>query len=353
MKVIIDDKIPYIKGWIEQFPYRESIVVKYLPGAQITRKEVADADALIIRTRTHCNADLLEGSRVRFIATATIGFDHIDTEYCQKKQIRWTNAPGCNADSVAQYIESVLYLLEKRTGRAFCDTTLGIVGVGHVGKKVEEMAGKLGVSVLRCDPPRADAEGEEGFCSLNELAEQCDILTFHTPLIREGIHPTYHLADHTLFSQMKKGACLINTSRGEVVDNKVLLQALCEGVLSEAILDVWENEPEPLPELLEKAFIATPHIAGYSADGKANATRMSLDSFCRFFQIQGNYRIEPPAPAQSILHTTTLSEAILAIYDPRQDSEALKNHPEQFEQLRGNYPLRREKGAYRFEFSRK
>lgn len=349
MKVIIDDKIPYIKGWIEQFSYREPIVVEYLPGACITRKEAADADALIIRTRTHCNADLLEGSRVRFIATATIGFDHIDTEYCQKKQICWTNAPGCNADSVAQYIESVLYLLEKRTGRALRNTTLGIVGVGHVGKKVEEMSEKLGISVLRCDPPRADAEGQEGFRSLNELAKQCDILTFHTPLIRGGNYPTYHLADKNLFSRMKKGACLINTSRGEVVDNPALLQALHEGSPSEAILDVWENEPHPLPGLLEKAFIATPHIAGYSADGKANATRMSLDSFCRFFQIQANYRIEPPVPPQSILHTTTLSEAILATYDPRRDSEALKKHPEQFEQLRGNYPLRREKKAYQFE----
>lgn len=346
MKVLIDDKIPYIKGVIEQFSYTEPILVEYIPGRDITHGKALDADALIIRTRTHCDASLLEGSRVRFIATATIGFDHIDTQYCEEHGIYWTNAPGCNAGSVAQYMESVFYLLSVHTGLAFSDTTLGIVGVGHVGKKVEQVAIGLGMTVMRCDPPRAEEEGASGFYSLDELAEKSNILTFHTPLIREGKNPTFHLADSTLLSRMPEGSCLINTSRGEIVDNKALLHALNQYHLAATILDVWENEPHPLPELLKKAFIGTPHIAGYSADGKANATRMSLDSFCRFWDIHASFHIEPPAPIHRILPPSTPFETILRMYDPRRDSEALKENPGQFEQLRENYPLRREKQAY-------
>lgn len=349
MNVLIDDKIPYIKGVIESFHATEPIHVTYCPGGEITARKVKNADALIIRTRTLCNADLLAGSRVRFIATATIGYDHIDTEYCEKNGIFWTNAPGCNADSVAQYIESVLYLLKEKTGRAWEETTLGIVGVGHVGKKIDTLATSLGITVLRYDPPRALKEGNEDFHTLDELVEKCDILTLHTPLTRTGSCPTYHLVDAELINRIKKEACLINTSRGEVVHNGALLAALESGQLAEAVIDVWENEPHPLAGLVQKAFIGTPHIAGYSADGKANATRMSLDNFCRFYAIKASYCIEAPAPLSPIPPHASPQEAALFIYDPRRDSEALKAHPERFEQLRGNYPLRREKTAYHME----
>ncbi|MFA6872380.1 MAG: 4-phosphoerythronate dehydrogenase PdxB [Bacteroidaceae bacterium] len=352
MHVIIDDKIPYIKGLIEQFPGKESITVTYLPGGEINADAVREADALIIRTRTHCDASLLTGSSVRFIATATIGFDHIDTEFCKEQGIFWTNCPGCNADSVAQYVESTLYILSEKINTSLSDLTIGIVGAGHVGSRVAKMAHELGLKVMCSDPPRADKEGaadpngEKLFYSLAELADSCDILSFHTPLIREGKYPTYHLADADFFRSLSKKSILINTSRGEVVDNQALVKALRNGLIEEAIIDVWENEPHPLPELLDLVFLSTPHIAGYSADGKANATRMSLDAFCRFFGIKADYTITPPAPLKDLPNNLSAKEVALFAYDPRRDSEALRNHPEKFEQLRGNYPLRREKKGY-------
>lgn len=352
MHVIIDDKIPYIKGLIEQFPGKESITVTYLPGGEINAEAVRGADALIIRTRTHCDASLLMGSSVRFIATATIGFDHIDTEFCKEQRIFWTNCPGCNADSVAQYIESTLYLLSEKIKTSLSDLTIGIVGAGHVGSRVAKMAHELGLKVMCSDPPRADKEGEVDpnggklFYSLAELADSCDILSFHTPLIREGKYPTYHLADADFFHSLPKKKILINTSRGEVVDNQALVKALQNGLIEEAVIDVWENEPHPLPELLNIAFLSTPHIAGYSADGKANATQMSLNAFCRFFGIKADYTIAPPAPLKNLPNNLSAKEIALFAYDPRRDSEALRNHPEKFEQLRGNYPLRREKKGY-------
>lgn len=352
MHVIIDDKIPYIKGLIEEFQWKEPITVTYLPGGDINAEAVLKADALIIRTRTHCDASLLAGSSVRFIATATIGFDHIDTQYCKEQGIFWTNCPGCNADSVAQYLESALYLLSEKFDTPLTDLTIGIVGVGHVGSRVAKMAHELGLKVMCSDPPRAEKEGstdhhgDKCFYSLPELAKHCDILSFHTPLVREGKYPTYHLADANFFKSLTKKSVLINTSRGEVVDNKALVEALKNGSVKEAVIDVWENEPHPLPELLALAFLSTPHIAGYSADGKANATRMSLDAFCRFFEIEAHYIITPPAPLKALPENLSAKEFALFTYSPRRDSEALRNHPESFEQLRGNYPLRREKKGY-------
>jgi len=352
MHIIIDDKIPYIKGIIEQFSTKEPITVTYLSGAKIDANAVREANALIIRTRTHCDASLLAGSSVRFIATATIGFDHIDTQYCKEQGIFWTNCPGCNADSVTQYIESTLYLLTEKLNTPLTDLTIGIVGVGHVGSRIAKMAHELGLKVMCSDPPRAEKEGntdhngEKCFYSLPELAKHCDILSFHTPLVRKGKHPTYHLADASFLNSLTKKSVLINTSRGEVVDNQALVEALKNGSVKEAVIDVWENEPHPLPELLALAFLSTPHIAGYSADGKANATRMSLDAFCHFFEIEAHYTITPPAPLKTLPENLSAKQFALFAYDPRRDSEALRNHPEAFEQLRGNYPLRREKKGY-------
>ncbi len=345
MKIIIDDKIPYIREAIEKLG-AEAV---YLPGKAFTPETVRDADALIIRTRTHCNRHLLEGSRVKFIATATIGFDHIDTEYCREADITWTNAPGCNSGSVAQYIESSLWLLETTRGRRLDQMCIGIVGVGHVGSKVETVARRLGMRVLLNDLPRAEKEGQEKFVPLGRIAAECDVITFHVPLYKEGAYKTFHLADRQFFGSLRQKPVLINTSRGEVADTQAILEALESGVLSEAIIDVWENEPDINPQLLQKAMIATPHIAGYSADGKANATRMSLEALCRFFTLQTNFEIVPPAPEELVIRAGSRQEAILTMYDPCTDSTLLKAHPELFEQYRGDYPLRREEGAYSIE----
>ena len=342
MKIIIDDKIPYIQEAIKKIA--EEVV--YISGKDFTPELIRDADALIVRTRTHCNRELLEGSQVQFIATATIGFDHIDTEYCRTAGITWTNAPGCNSASVAQYIESVLSLLKITKDKNLSEMCIGIVGVGNVGSKIIEVAKTQGMRILLNDLPKEEKEGNAEFCSLEQIAQECDIITFHVPLYKDGKYKTYHLANESFFRTLKRKPIIINTSRGEVIETKALLEALQTGVISEAIIDVWENEPTINLELLNKVIIGTPHIAGYSADGKSNATRMSLDALCRHFGIKANYTISPMQPQNTFIQAATLEEALLKIYDPRQDSNRLKSHPEQFEQLRGDYPLRREKEAY-------
>ena len=336
MKVIVDNKIPYIAGEIEKIADK----VVYLPGDAFTKEEVKEADALVVRTRTHCNRDLLEGSQVKFIVTATIGFDHIDTEYCHEAGIAWTNCPGCNAGSVEQYIHSVLLLLKREKGVKLEEATLGIVGVGHVGSRVKRMAESLGMKVLLNDPPRAD-KGEKGFVDLAKIAEACDVITFHTPLYMEGNYRTYHLAGEDFLFSLQKKPYLINSSRGEVVDTASLLAALSAGKVRGAVIDTWEYEPRISRELMEVAFLATPHIAGYSADGKANATRMSLEALAHFFGVEADFCVMPPE-CSDIQFSDDAEEAYLQAYNPARDSEWLKKCPEKFEWFRGSYPLRRE-----------
>lgn len=336
MKVIVDNKIPYIAGEIEKIADK----VVYLPGDAFTKEEVKEADALVVRTRTHCNRDLLEGSQVKFIVTATIGFDHIDTEYCHEAGIAWTNCPGCNAGSVEQYIHSVLLLLKREKGLKLKEATLGIVGVGHVGSRVKRMAESLGMKVLLNDPPRAD-KGEKGFVDLRTIASESDVITFHTPLIKEGIYRTYHLVDKDFLFSLKRNPVIINSSRGEVVDTASLLIALSAGKVKDAVIDTWEYEPVISRELMEVAFLATPHIAGYSADGKANATRMSLEALARFFGVEADFCVMPPGYS-GIQFSDDAEEAYLQAYNPTRDSEWLKKCPEKFEWFRGSYPLRRE-----------
>lgn len=346
MKIIIDNKIPYIKEAVQGIADE----VIYAPGKDFTPELVKDADALIIRTRTHCNRELLEGSRVKFIATATIGFDHIDTKYCQQAGIKWRNAPGCNSASVAQYIQSSLLVWKSIRNKRLNELTIGIVGVGNVGSKIAKVAQDFGMRVLLNDLPREEKEGSELFTSLNKIAEECDIITFHVPLYKEGKYKTFHLADESFFSLLKRKPVIINTSRGEVIDTNALLNALNSESISDAIIDVWEHEPDINLKLLEKVIIGTPHIAGYSADGKANATRMSLDAICRFFQIDGNYEINAPAPASPVIYAKSHEEALLQMYNPIDDSDRLKSQPERFEDFRGNYPLRREEKAYAVKY---
>ena len=335
MKVIIDHKIPYIKEAIS----RIADEVVFLPGNAFTKEEVKDADALIVRTRTACNRELLEGSQVKFIATATIGYDHIDTEYCREAGITWTNCPGCNAGSVEQYVHSVLLLLKGEKGLDLEKSTIGIVGVGHVGSRVKRMAEGLGMKVLLNDPLRAE-RGESGFVDLETIARECDVITFHTPLSRDGKYATFHLVNDEFLLSLKRTPYIINSSRGEVVDTDALLAALATGKVRDVVIDTWENEPDINQELLNAAFLATPHIAGYSADGKANATRMSLEALCRFFHIEATFDIIPEKV--DIHFSTDKEEAFLQAYNPKRDSEWLKESPQKFEWFRGNYPIRRE-----------
>ena len=327
MLAIVDDKIPYIEGEIEQLVDE----VRYLPGSAITSADVKDADILIVRTRTHCDRSLLEGSSVRLVVTATIGFDHLDTIYLDASGIRWTNCPGCNASSVRQYVHNSLL----STGYLRPGLTAGVVGVGHVGTLVAADLVAVGMHVLRCDPPKHEP------ATMEEIAALADIITFHTPLTREGDCPTWHLADSRFFHSLQRKPLIVNSSRGSVVDNAALVQALDEGLVADAIIDTWEGEPAINLALLERAVIATPHIAGYSADGKANATRMSLQAVCQFIGRSFELNIHPPQlPANFAYGEST--EGPLRLYDPRVDSALLKNNPEKFEYFRGHYPLRRE-----------
>jgi erythronate-4-phosphate dehydrogenase len=339
MKIVVDDKIPYIRETICQLADE----VVFLSGAAITATDVKDADVLVVRTRTRCNRQLLEGSKVQLVVTATIGYDHLDTQWLDAAGIRWTNCPGCNSGSVAQYVECSLLLLEQQKGLALRQSTIGIVGCGHVGSKVKAVAERLGMRVLVCDPPLQKANSQEptanSYVSLDEIERHCDIITFHVPLTRKGQYATWHLADDDFFHRLSRVPYIINTSRGEVVDNKALLSAMEERRVRDAIIDVWEDEPHPDSVLLEKVFIGTPHIAGYSADGKVNADNMVIDAICQHFSLPHPGLIAPPKlPADF-----TYSGSPLDLYNPMEDSEKLKASSSRFEQLRNNYPLRREK----------
>lgn len=353
MKIVIDNKIPFIRGVFE--PYAD---VVYLPGKDTTPDVVRDADALITRTRTICNESLLKGSSVKVIATATIGYDHIDTAWCERNGIFWTNAPGCNSWSVKQYIASTLVTLAARYGLELDKMTLGVIGVGNVGSKVAEAAGILGMKVLLNDPPRARREGGDAFVGLDELLSQVDIITVHVPLEKEGPDATWHLFDAARIATLRPTQILINSSRGPVVDNQALKAALLGGRLKAVVLDVWEGEPAIDTELMSMLAISTPHIAGYSADGKANGTSMSVRAVARALGIEalkGWSASGIPAPVQALRFTidcsgkTTqqvLTEAILYTYRVEEDSRLLKADSSLFEKLRGDYRIRREPTAF-------
>lgn len=339
MKVVIDDKIPFIKGVLESVAQ-----VVYLSSELITSEAISDADALIIRTRTRCTHQLLEGSNVRFIATATIGYDHIDREYCQRKGITWVNSPGCNANSVAQYVAAALIHL---FGDELPSKKIGIVGVGNVGKAVSAVCERLGMTVLHNDPPRVEREKITDFFSLPELCQECDVISFHTLLSMSGEHKTFHLADDTFFKQLKKGITLINAARGEVMDTNALKEAIKSEKVGSCVLDCWENEPNIDTDLLSLVDIATPHIAGYSADGKANATMQCVQALSKFFQLGlDNWLVTNlPIPA-NVIPANDFKRAVEVSYDIMKDDAALRQSPSDFERLRGNYSIRREMEYY-------
>ena len=331
MKIIVDDKIPYIREALSGIT-RDII---YIKGADITASDVRNADALIVRTRTRCDERLLGGSKVRFVATATIGIDHLDTQWLDSAGIRWVNCPGCNAASVGQYLLTSLLTLQRDHGLHLDCATLGIVGYGHVGRAVKAVGEKLGMNIIVNDPFLNLPE----LVSLDTIRREADVVTFHVPLTSDGEHPTMHLADRSfLMGLCQEGVTVVNTSRGGIVDENALLEAMDKGIVRHAIIDTWENEPDINPKLLDKAYIATPHIAGYSADGKVTADNMVLDELCDFFGIKGHKKVTAP-PLPSDFHYTGNP---LELYDPLEDSRRLKLHPLDFEEQRGNYPLRRE-----------
>ena len=351
MKIIIDDKIPYIKSAFEGVAD-----VLYLPGNKTTPEVVKYADAIITRTRTICNRELLEGSSVKFIASATIGYDHIDTEYCKKAGIQWTNAPGCNAESVNQYIASALCSWAMRKRKDLSCLTVGIIGVGQVGSRVAKTCEILGMKVLLNDPPRERKEGSQNFVSLKTIQNEADIITLHVPLNTEGEDATFHLVNEDFLQSLKKKPVLINSCRGEVNNTEDLINAIEAGDISGYIADCWENEPGLDLELLNLAEFGTPHIAGYSKDGKANGTTMSVQAVSRFFNL-GLNNWQPTGielPHASTIEIdgsqrrsySVMAEAILSTYDIEADDEMFRESPHLFEKLRGDYPVRREFNAF-------
>ena len=348
MKIIADNTIPYLHGIAEPFAD-----VQYLNSADFTADTIKSADALIVRSIDKCTAKMLEDSQVKLITTATIGFDHIDTNYCDEVGIAWCNAPGCNAVSVAQYLLCSFVRIAWRNNESLAGKTVGIIGVGNVGKQLERLCLAYGMQVLRNDPPRVALEGDTGFVDLATIAAKADIICLHTPLTKGGAYPTYHLADSTFFNRLKRKPWFVNACRGAVHDTKALFEAKKEGLISELILDCWEDEPHINRELLDLTSIATPHIAGFSADGKANGTRACLEAIGKFFnkEVIKLNEVIPPAPSQPVIDLNLfvshrVEQAILTSFDPAVVDGALKSSPDMFEYLRNNYDYPREFSAY-------
>jgi erythronate-4-phosphate dehydrogenase len=356
IKIVADSKIPFLQGVLE--PYADIV---YLPPKEITREKIIDADALFVRTRTACNAKLLEGTNVKFIATATIGYDHIDVAFCNSKNIKWINAPGCNSSSVMQYIASALLTLAGKEKYNLHEMTIGIVGVGNVGSKVARLSKALGMNVILNDPPRERKEGNGKFVSLNELIDRSNIITFHTPLIKEELDKTYHIADDLFFRKLKEQKILFNTSRGEVVNSSALKNAIKNKIIVKSVIDVWENEPNIDCELLNLVDIATPHIAGYSADGKANGTAICVREISSFFSLGISKEWYPPSipvpgnpkelkfECKGKTKQEIIREVILATYDISKDDETFRKSVDTFEKQRNDYPVRREFPFYQIK----
>ena len=313
MLIIIDKGIPFLDG-----VFGSDIEVLYLAPEDITADVVKEADALFVRTRTRIDERLLGDSKVRFVATATIGFDHIDQEFCHKAGIHWVSCPGCNAQAVCDYVEEAISSI--KSGES--GLTIGVVGYGHVGKLVASMAEKRGYKVLLSDPPLGIG------MSLEELAPLCDVLTFHTPLTQEGKYPTYHLCNADIFRLCKPNTLIINAARGGVIDEQALLSTVNGQLLT--VIDCWEGEPHLNQELLKKVDLASFHIAGYSLQGKMNASEMCLKAFCEFFSLPILSINKKAVPLQGDSEPGWLKRI----------SDQLKTMPEHFEQLRKQYKLR-------------
>lgn len=307
IKIIADENIAYAR---EAFSLLGDVTL--LHGRKITPDTLKDADVLIVRSITMVNENLLAGSRIKFVGTATIGKDHVDVEYLDRNNIAFADAAGCNANAVKEYVFTALTEVLVKRNLQFKDLSAGIIGVGNVGSKVAKCAGALGMRTILNDPPLKRKTGNEIFRELDE-ALKADIVTLHVPLNKEGIDRTYHLLDADNLNRLKEDTILINSSRGSVVDRNALKKAIDEKNLT-VILDVWENEPDIDPVLLQKVFIGTPHIAGYSFEGKINGTMMMYSALCRFLKRKEIF--SPPKPE--------INNSILEINDPHSIEESLQ-----------------------------
>jgi erythronate-4-phosphate dehydrogenase len=347
MKIVADPNIPFVQ---EAFgPLGE---VQLVPGREITADKVRDADVLLVRSVTPVNAALLDGSRVKFVATATIGTDHIDQKHLRQNEIGFASAQGSNANSVAEYVIAAMLEMAHRLKFRLRDKTLGVVGVGNVGSRVVRYAEALGMRVLQNDPPRERHERLKDFVGFDQVLAQADIITLHVPLIKVEPHATHHLINKEILAALEeRRPILINTSRGAVVDNKALLKAIDGEKLGGGALDVWENEPNILPELLDVVDIGTPHIAGYSFDGKVNGTRMIYEAVCEFLGTESHWNIQLPPPSnplveihfeQNVDNEAVLREVIEQVYSIVSDDVALRGNIQEFDKRRAQYPIRRE-----------
>ncbi len=355
MLIVADENIPLLDSF-----FGDIGEIRRVSGRSMSNEDVRDADIVLVRSVTRVNRELLEGSRVRFVGTTTIGTDHVDLDWLEAAGIRFSAAPGCNANSVAEYVLSVLSLHAERRGLAdWSQLSVGIVGVGNVGGELAHKLERLGFDVRLCDPPRADREeDDQEFVSLEE-AMKCDVVSLHTPLTREGDHPTLHMIGHRELEALGANQLLINAGRGEVIDSSALLARLDQGNAPTVALDVWEQEPRIHPELVDRVWLATPHIAGYSLEGKVQGTEMIYQSLSQFLGLPVRKKAGQflPEPALSKISFTSSADeedairiALRACYDPRPDDARLRNamtgsveeRGAAFDRLRRDYPVRRE-----------
>ena len=353
MLIVADENIPLLDAFFAGFGE-----IRRYPGRSIDEACVKDADVLLVRSVTQVDRQLLEGSQVRFVGTCTIGTDHLDLEYFAQAGIHWSSAPGCNARGVVDYVLGSLLTLAELDGAKLGERIYGVVGAGQVGQRLVRVLHGLGWKVLVCDPPRQAQEGGD-FVSLDTLLEACDVISLHTPLLRGGEHPTWHLLGGEQLARLRAGAWLINASRGPVVDNPALRELLLDREDVHAVLDVWEGEPHVDLDLADLCTLATPHIAGYSLDGKQRGTAQVYQAFCRWRgepeHVQLADLLPAPALAQIDLEASadpawTLATLCRAVYDPRRDDadfrRGLSEDPAEqraaFDLLRKHYPPRRE-----------
>lgn len=348
MKILVDENMPYARELFSRLGE-----VKAVPGRPIPVAELAGADALMVRSVTKVNESLLANQSIKFVGTATAGTDHVDQAWLAQAGIGFSAAPGCNAIAVVEYVFSSLLYLAERDGFTLTDRTVGIVGVGNVGGRLQKRLEALGVRTLLCDPPRADNGDEGHFRTLDELVQEADILTFHTPLFKDGPYKSLHLADEALIRRLKPGAILINACRGPVVDNAALLKCLEAGQDLSVVLDVWEPEPDLNLALLDKVDIGTSHIAGYTLEGKARGTTQVFEAYSKFIgqaqQVALDTLLPPPEFGRITLHgklcQPTLKRLVHLVYDVRRDDAPLRKVagiPGEFDKLRKNYLERRE-----------
>ncbi|WP_312593249.1 4-phosphoerythronate dehydrogenase PdxB [Stutzerimonas nitrititolerans] len=353
MHILADENIPLVEAF-----FAEHGEIRRMHGRTINRAALGDSEVLLVRSVTRVDRELLKGSRVHFVGTCTIGTDHLDLDYFEEAGIAWASAPGCNARGVVDYVLGSLLALAEGEGVELADLRYGVVGAGEVGGRLVEVLRGLGWNVRVCDPPRQARETDE-FVGLDEIIEECDVISLHTPLILEGEHATFHLLDQARLERLRPGAWLINASRGAVVDNAALREQLAQRPDIQAVLDVWEGEPQVDVALAELCWIATPHIAGYSLDGKLRGTAQIYQAFCASRGLEPKVELAelmPETPLRGLSFANTASpEDMLAticraVYDPRRDDAAfrrsLAGDDEQrragFDRLRKQYPPRRE-----------